>query len=89
MTDYRPIDCGLYSRYELAILRRRLLRLTWTEPDGITHIENVRPLDLKTRSSEEFLVAEDSNGRPLEIRLDHISRCADVPHKQAGDPHKN
>jgi len=89
MTDYRPIDCGVYSGYEIAILRRRLLRLAWAAPGGVTRIDNVRPLDLKTRSSEEFLLAEDSSGRLLEIRLDHISRCAEIPGPQASDSRKN
>ena len=49
MTDYEPIDCGVYSGYELAILRRRHLRLTWRDREGLTRIDTVRPLDLETR----------------------------------------
>ena len=60
MSDYTPIDCGLYSRYELAILRRRRLRLSWRVAGGLTRIDTVTPIDLETRSGEEFLVIEQS-----------------------------
>jgi Rho-binding antiterminator len=76
MTDYEPVDCGVYSGYELAILRRRRLRLIWRDDQGLTRIDAVRPLDLETRSGEEFLVIEDSGGRRRHIRLDRIARAA-------------
>ena len=65
---YTPIACALYSEYELAILRRRRLRLRWCDAEGMDHIEVVRPVDLQTRQGEEFMVLED--GR--ELRLDRI-----------------
>jgi len=72
MTDYTPIDCRQYSEYELAILHRRRLRVTWHEADGQTHIDALTPVDLLTRRQEEFLIVENSTGQRLELRLDYI-----------------
>ncbi len=72
MTDYRPIDCGLHSEYELAIMQGRRLTLRWREAGGEARRETLLPLDLVTRDGAEYLLAEDSDGRRLEIRLDHI-----------------
>ena len=70
--DYVPISCASYSDYEVAILHRRTLRVRWKDPDGAEHIERVRPLDLQTKNGEEFLIAEDTHGEPLRLRLDWI-----------------
>ena len=75
MTDYTPIDCGLYSEYELAILREKRLRVFWREPRGMEHMEVLVPRDLLARNQEEFLVAEDLNGHALKVRLDYIIRA--------------
>lgn len=73
MTDYTPIPCDLYSRYELAIIQARRLRLSWTDEGGGAHLSVVVPVDLQTRSGHgEFLIARDAEGRQLEIRLDRI-----------------
>ncbi len=72
MTDYTPIDCGLHSEYELAILRGKRLRISWRGADGQHHIDVLKPLDLQTRNREEFLIGEDRQGQQLELRLDHI-----------------
>lgn len=69
---YVPIDCELYSRYELAILHRRTLRLVWRGEGGSTHLETVLPCDLQTRAHQEFLLAETLDGEPRCLRLDHI-----------------
>ncbi|MGD2112564.1 MAG: transcriptional antiterminator, Rof [Gammaproteobacteria bacterium] len=74
MTDYVPIDCGIYSGYELAIIQRRRLRLTWRGDDGIIHIRTVTPTDLHTRNKGEFMVVTDERGDRYNIRLDHIRR---------------
>jgi Rho-binding antiterminator len=79
MSDYTPIDCGLYSRYELAILRRRRLRLSWREAGGVARIDIVTPIDLETRGGEEFLVIEQSDGGRLDVRLDRIVRSTELP----------
>ncbi len=71
--DYQPIDCAIYSGYELAILHRTLLRVHWRDADGQDHVATLRPRDLRTESSkEEFLIAEQLDGEPLKLRLDRI-----------------
>ncbi len=73
MSDYTPIDCGLYSEYELAILRRRRLRIFWRDKDGLTRMDVVMPLGLQTRGGAEYLCAGDCAGHTLGLRLDHIT----------------
>ena len=74
MTDYRPIDCGLHSEYELAILQRRRLHLTWSGSGDATHSDIVKPTDLITRHGEECMIFTRSGGETAEIRLDRIIR---------------
>jgi Rho-binding antiterminator len=75
MSDYIPIDCALYSEYELAIMRRWRLRIVWKDETGLSHVEMLLPRDLQTRQGEEFLIAESGSGERLEIRLDQISEA--------------
>lgn len=77
MSDYRPIDCHRYSRFELAIIRRRRLVLSWRDPTGPDHVETLLPTDLETASGEEFLIARRDDGRPWRIRLDRIREARD------------
>jgi Rho-binding antiterminator len=71
-TDYVPVDCGLYSEYELAIMHRDRLRLSWRDPAGNAHIGVVTPTDLRTRNGAEFMLVTEQDGAKLEIRLDRI-----------------
>lgn len=75
MSDYTPIDCGLYSEYELAIMRKWKLRIGWRDAQGMSHVETILPRDLQTRQGEEFLIMETRDGRRLEIRLDQITEA--------------
>ena len=75
MSEYTPIDCERYSDYELAIMHRQRLRIRWRDADDVTHVEILLPRDLQTRHGEEFLIAENSAGKPLEIRLDRIAEA--------------
>lgn len=72
LEPYKPIACGLHSEYELAIMRRVKLRLSWLDAQGQQHIGNMLPLDLYTRHHVEYLVAQAIDGRQHEIRLDRI-----------------
>jgi len=72
MTDYVPIDCAVHSGYELAIMHRQRLRLTWRGDNGVTHVMTVIPTDLRTTNHEEFMDATDVQGNRHSIRLDHI-----------------
>ena len=51
-TDYVPIDCGLHSRYELAIMRRQRLVLSWADESRSVDCCTVTPLDLFTRQAQ-------------------------------------
>ena len=71
--EYKPIACGLYSEYEVAIMHRETLRLRWRDAGGMDHIDRVMPTDLQTRNHCEYLIATDcADDSRLEIRLDHI-----------------
>jgi Rho-binding antiterminator len=68
---YQPIACDLYSEFEVAILRRRRLRLRWIE-GNVIHEQTVMPLDLQTRAHAEFLICRAGDGQAFAIRLDRI-----------------
>lgn len=70
MTDYIPIPCGQYDRYEVAIMHRRPLRLTW-HAGNVVYRRTVEPIDLQTRNGEEFLVCRRES-ETFSIRLDQI-----------------
>ncbi len=71
-TDYIPIDCGLYSEYELAIMHRDRLRLGWRDPESNVHIGIVTPIDLRTRNGAEFMIVTGQDDKTFVIRLDRI-----------------
>jgi Rho-binding antiterminator len=70
--EYHPIDCAVYSAYELATLHRQRLRVGWRGEDGLLHQEVLLPQDLVTRAGAEYLIATNADGRRLELRLDRI-----------------
>jgi len=75
---YKPIDCGLHSEYELAIIHQQTLRVTWQEEKDILHCEILAPVDLMTKAGEEFMVVENSMGTRCQIRLDLILHAVAV-----------
>jgi transcriptional antiterminator Rof (Rho-off) len=72
VTDYQPVDCDLHSEYELLIMQHSKIKLSWQDSAGVIHTEAVFPLDLRSRSSEEYMVFSTGTGTEREIRLDHI-----------------
>ena len=70
--DYTPISCALYSEYELAILRRRMVRMAWRDEGGVCHVEKLSPRDLRTQTGVEYLIAYNATGAQHIIRLDRI-----------------
>lgn len=72
-SDYRPISCDTYSEYELAIMHRQHLRLTWHEAN-VCFTLLVMPLDLETDNGEEFLHCALPSGERARVRLDRIQR---------------
>ena len=77
MSDYRIVDCDLHDLYEIAILRRRRLLLNWRDATGMSHLEMILPLDMRTCPDGEFLVSVRASGERTEIRLDRILQARD------------
>ncbi len=73
-TGYRPISCANYDVFEIAILHRSNLRLTWAT-GNVLHDQVVTPVNLETLKGEEFLIARTSTGQVLRIRLDRIRKA--------------
>lgn len=71
---YVPLDCGLHSEYELAIMHKTILQMTWLDQYQQQHEENLMPLDLKTKNHKEYLIVQTSQGEVQEIRLDKIQQ---------------
>ncbi len=74
-TPYHPIPCAEYSRYECAIVQNQRLRLAWDDGSNLLQLHRVKPLDLFTRASEEFIVILDEENRQHQVRLDYIIHC--------------
>lgn len=72
MSDYTPISCAEYARFELWIVRGERLRVAWREQNSVLRIETLKPVDLRTREHVEYLVVRRANGEQLELRLDRI-----------------
>jgi len=70
---YQPINCDRHSEYELAIMHKVMLQLSWAEEIGQQHIGKIMPLDLKTRDKKEYLIGQSNDGEIHYIRLDKIS----------------
>jgi Rho-binding antiterminator len=70
--DYTPIACGLYSEYELLIMHREPLRLSYLGARNRSRIETLTPIDLRTRRKAEYLIARNPNGICRVLRLDRI-----------------
>ncbi len=73
--DYTPIPCAIYSRYEVAILYGLRLRIVWRGARAIDRVETLRPMDLRTRSGAEYMIARNHIGQRRVMRLDRIRRA--------------
>ena len=70
---YQPISCTLHSEYELAIMHKNTLYLTWRKDGEIVTEENIIPVDIKTKNKVEYLVVTISEQNKIfSIRLDYI-----------------
>jgi transcriptional antiterminator Rof (Rho-off) len=76
--SYQAISCADYSKYELWIMHRESLKMTWKDETGQEHLGILRPLDLRTRNKQEFLIAQLPQGDNVQIRLDMITSCNPV-----------
>lgn len=71
LPPYRPIDCALHSRYELAAMHRQPLHIRWRDQHGDRQAR-LTPLDLQVRDGAEYLLARAAGGAVCRIRLDRI-----------------
>ena len=81
MTDdnpYVPVACATHSEYELFIMHRNHLQLTWSDEPGNKHVAVVLPIDLITKDGQEFLLVENKEGKQQRIRLDRIQHYQQV-----------
>ncbi len=69
---YSPVSCEVHSGYELAIIRKQVLSITWQDEQNKTHQQQLSPYDVITEQKTEYLLAKDSNGKNKKIRLDKI-----------------
>ena len=76
--SYKPIPCGVYDTYEIAIMHGELIRLVWKDALNQHNISVLKPLDLQTREGAEFLIAETNEGETLHLRLDYIHSCKTI-----------
>ncbi len=67
MTDYSPIDCTLYDRYEAWATLRTPLRITHRDAQGNEQVSTGRITDL-VNDGAEWLVLDSA----VRMRLDHI-----------------
>jgi len=70
--DYIPIDCGLHSEYELAIMHKKKGKLTWYNSSHLMESQTVEPIDIFTRDKKEYLKIRSSDDSVIDIRLDKI-----------------
>lgn len=71
--DYKPVSCAMHSEYELAIMHKQRLVITWKNDLGETRTEEVMPTDIIIRNSAEYLLVLDQYSNNKEIRLDKIT----------------
>ncbi len=72
-TPYKPVSCGLHSQYELAIMHKNKLYLSWLAEGKLVTETNHTPVDVHTKNKAEYLIAETSEHKNICIRLDHIT----------------
>ena len=72
-TPYQPISCELHSEYELAIMHKNTLCLTWHKNGQVVIDMKIIPVDIQTKDKAEYLIVKTSeNNEIYSIRLDYI-----------------
>lgn len=69
---YQPVSCDLHSQYELAIMHKNKLSLSWLEGENTVSETNIMPVDVLTKNKTEYLIAKTAEKKDLCLRLDHI-----------------
>lgn len=78
---YQPISCNLHSQYELAIMHKNKLDLTWIDDGKYISDTNIMPVDIKTKNKAEYLIAKTSAQKDLILRLDQITKMQVLKNK--------
>ena len=72
-SPYQAISCELHSEYELAIMHKESLCLTWRNGDKLVTEKNIIPVDIQTKNKAEYLVVKTLECNTVfSIRLDDI-----------------
>lgn len=71
-SDYRPIACGLYDRFELLAMHGEPVELEVGDEHGRGRCLAGRVRDVEVRDGAEYLVLEDTAGERHELRLDRL-----------------
>jgi len=75
---YIPIECGLHSKYELAIMHKTKSTLQWLDSNNTKQTETVIPVDIFVNNKQEYLKVTTAANRTLKIRLDKIVRLQPI-----------
>ena len=71
---YQPVSCELHSQYELAIMHKNKLELSWVSDGELVTEKNILLLDVQTKDKAEYLLTVNEENKNLCIRLDHIRK---------------
>lgn len=71
---YQPVSCELHSQFELTIMHKSKLELSWLSEGELITETNILPLDVQTKDKAEYLLAVNAENKNLCIRLDHIRK---------------
>jgi len=69
---YIPIDCGLHSQYELAIIQCSCHQILWKDKHNVRHCANGYANALFIKDKQEFLTVRFVDDTTHTIRLDKI-----------------
>lgn len=72
MTNYKPIQCELYDRFEIACMHGLTGEVIWQDKNGQRQQDQLRFMTIDIRDGEECLIAAAHNGKQLCIRFDRI-----------------
>lgn len=71
--SYQPVSCDLHSQYELAIMHKNMLCLTWRKDGEVVTETKIIPVDVTTENKAEYLVVRKASENDVFlIRLDYI-----------------
>lgn len=73
--QYIPVSCERHSEYELAILHKQPLTITWQDEQDKIQKQALNPYDVVTEHKAEYLLVKDPHGEDKKIRLDKIIKA--------------